>query len=211
MKNITLAKQIAAIVFMITVFGLIALQTGDSYAQKKEEISKKTVDFLTRFALKSMPRKVTDAAGKEITFTNEDIKKSILPDESAREVIRVAYRSGQAQNCGLPTEYQVANYQVLVKLAKDRTKWTPAQRVFMSKLHWATVTFITGAVEIKEPSKTEVAPKTKDEKIKDRLEANKKINKQAKKNLAKCSPERKEQVKKQIEDYVKTAQAQRKK
>lgn len=207
--NIALYINRILVVSMSVCLGALltlnVLSTSPAYAQNNQQLSDKTVNFLVRFALKNMPPQVTDAKGKVIKFTKEDMQNAVLPIESVREIIRVGYRSGRAQNCGLPTEFQVANYQVLVKLAKERTNWTPVQRVFMSKLHWATVTLTTGATEVKEAD----APSEKDkDKIQSRLDANKRINEQAKQNYEACSDQDKAQIRQQIETYVKTAQAQ---
>lgn len=185
------------------VFTFVGAERKDLHAQNKGELSDKTVNYLTRFALSAMPKSVTDAEGKKIEFTVEDLKKAAVPKDSLREIIKVGYRSAQAQNCGLATEYQVANYQMLVRLVKRKTDWTPVQRVFVSRLHWATVSFMTGSIEVIDPTES---AKGKD-KIESRLEANKKINKQAKKNYAKCTDEKKAKIQQAIEKYVKTAQA----
>ena len=74
---------------------------------------------------------------------------SIVPMETAREVIRAARLSAYAQLCELPEE-QRANYQTLMRREEAKAKWTDQQMLFINQLHLFTVMTLTGKVQLVE-------------------------------------------------------------
>jgi hypothetical protein len=118
-----------------------------SLAQAKE-LSDKSVLALMRYAWSLVPQRFTTPQGKVIEVDKSKPSDSVVPIETAREVIRVARMSAYAQLCELPEE-QRANYQTLMRREEEK-KWTDQQLLYINQLHLFTVMTLTGKVQLVE-------------------------------------------------------------
>jgi hypothetical protein len=134
----------------LALLGALVLLAGAadlSLAQAKE-LSEKSVLALMRYAWSLVPQKFTTPQGKVIEVDKSKPSDSVVPMETAREVIRVARMSAYAQLCELPEE-QRANYQTLMKREEGK-KWTDQQMLYINQLHLFTVMTLTGKVQLVE-------------------------------------------------------------
>jgi hypothetical protein len=168
-----------ALFLAAAVSGLPAGQAG---AQNKE-LSDKSVLTLMRYAWSLVPEKFTTPLGKTIMVDKKHASESIVPLETAREVIRVARLSAYAQLCELPEE-QRANYQTLMRREEAKAKWSDQQMLFMNQLHLFTVMTLTGKIQLVErdgekqvvvqegkPAKTETCTDTERKKVQGQIMA----------------------------------------
>jgi hypothetical protein len=134
----------------LALLGALVLLAGAadlSLAQAKE-LSEKSVLALMRYAWSLVPQKFTTPQGKVIEVDKSKPSDSVVPMETAREVIRVARMSAYAQLCELPEE-QRANYQTLMRREEEK-KWTDQQMLYINQLHLFTVMTLTGKVQLVE-------------------------------------------------------------
>jgi hypothetical protein len=134
----------------LALLGAVVLLAGGanlSLAQAKE-LSEKSVLALMRYAWALVPQKFTTPQGKVIEVDKSKPSESVVPMDTAREVIRVARMSAYAQLCELPEE-QRANYQTLMRREADK-KWTDQQMLYINQLHLFTVMTLTGKVQLVE-------------------------------------------------------------
>lgn len=117
-------------------------------AQAKE-LSDKSVLTLMRYAWNLVPEKFTTPQGKTIEVDKSRPSDSIVPMDTARDVIRAARLSAYAQMCELPEE-QRANYQTLMRREEAKSKWTDQQMLFINQLHLFTMMTLTGKVQLVE-------------------------------------------------------------
>lgn len=128
-----------------------ALAVGSLGANaQKAQMSEKTVLILMDYAWALTPAEFTTETGKVIRVNKDKFEEVKLPLDDAREVIRVARLSGQAQICEMG-EAQTANYEMLMEREAARSKWTDQQLVFINKLHLFTVMTMTGQVKAVDP------------------------------------------------------------
>ncbi len=127
---------------------LIGGSAGPLRAQNKE-LSDKSVMTLMRYAWSMVPDKFTTPLGKTIVVDRSKPSESLVPMETAREVIHVARLSAYAQLCDLAEE-QRANYQTFMRREQERGKWTDQQMLFINQLHLFTVMTLTGKVQLVE-------------------------------------------------------------
>jgi hypothetical protein len=127
---------------------LIGGSAGPLRAQNKE-LSDKSVMTLMRYAWSMVPDKFTTPLGKTIVVDRSKPSESLVPMETAREVIHVARLSAYAQLCDLAEE-QRANYQTFMRREQDKGKWTDQQMLFINQLHLFTVMTLTGKVQLVE-------------------------------------------------------------
>lgn len=161
---------------------LILGSAAPALAQAKE-LSDKSVLTLMQYAWGMVPDRFTTPLGKTITVDRSKPSASIVPLETAREVIQVARLSAYAQLCELPEE-QRANYQTYMKREEAKTKWSDQQMLFMNQLHLFTVMTLTGKVQLVEkdgdkkvvvqdgkPVKTETCTDTEKKKVQEQIMA----------------------------------------
>lgn len=117
---------------------------------QKPQMSDKTVLILMDYAWALTPAEFTTETGKIIRVNKDKFEEVKLPLDDAREVIRIARLSGQAQICDMG-EAQTANYETLMEREAARSKWTDQQLVFINKLHLFTVMTMTGQVKAADP------------------------------------------------------------
>jgi hypothetical protein len=127
---------------------LLAGAAAPVQAQSKE-LSDKSVLTLMRYAWGMVPQKFTTPLGKTIEVDKTKASESIVPLETAREVIQAARLSAYAQLCEL-VEEQRANYQTLMRREEAKAKWTDQQILFINQLHLFTVMTLTGKVALVE-------------------------------------------------------------
>jgi hypothetical protein len=161
---------------------LIGGSATAAHAQNKE-LSDKSVLTLMRYAWSMVPNKFTTPLGKTIQVDRTKPSDSIVPLETAREVIQVARLSAYAQLCELPEE-QRSNYQTYMKREEAKAKWSDQQMLFMNQLHLFTVMTLTGKVQLVEKdgdkqvvvqegkaAKTETCTDTEKKKIQEQIMA----------------------------------------
>jgi hypothetical protein len=134
----------------LVLLGATALAAGavDSSLAQSKELSEKSVLTLMRYAWAMVPQRFTTPQGKVIEVDKSKASESIVPMETAREVIRVARMTAYAQLCELPEE-QRANYQTLMRREEEK-KWTDQQLLYINQLHLFTVMTLTGKVQLVE-------------------------------------------------------------
>lgn len=173
------ARTGVALVWAVVLIGGSATA---ALAQAKE-LSDKSVLTLMRYAWGMVPDKFTTPLGKTIQVDRSKPSDSIVPIETAREVIQVARLSAYAQLCELPEE-QRSNYQTYMKREEGKSKWSDQQMLFMNQLHLFTVMTLTGKVQLVEkngdkqvvvqdgkPAKTETCTDTEKKKVQEQIMA----------------------------------------
>ena len=140
---------------------LLAGAHAPAMAQSKE-LSDKSVLTLMKYAWGMVPQKFTTPLGKTIEVDKTKPSESIVPLETAREIIHAARLSAYAQLCEL-IEEQRANYQTMMRRELAKSKWTDQQLLYISQLHLFTVMTLTGKVQIvqKEGEKQVVVQESK--------------------------------------------------
>jgi len=138
------AKAGSAMVLATTM--LLLGSPGALLAQTKE-LSDKSVLTLMKYAWSMVPEKFTTPLGKTILVDRSKPSESIVPMETAREVIHVARLSAYAQLCELAEE-QRSNYQTYMRREEAKGKWTDQQMLFINQLHLFTVMTLTGKVQL---------------------------------------------------------------
>jgi hypothetical protein len=157
---------------------------------EKQELSQKSVKLITGFALTTIPSEIKQPDGKVLKIDRQNLERILVPLEDARRIILTARNSAHAQMCDMP-ELQAENYLALMRSEQAKKKWSQEQMLFINRLHLFTVMWLTGNVKFlekdgqKEP--TVISEPDKGEK---------KV----------CSPEEKENVKTNIEAFLKSAQ-----
>lgn len=125
----------------------------------------------------------------------KDLKpeKFHIPKPDARRVIRRGDYSAQAQICDLP-EHQQANKVKLMKIERDRKKWSKEQLVFIHFLHFtayaARMDYIKAFFEQEEGDK-----RTVEDKLKELAKKSKKFP---------CPEDMRKRVIQNIEDFVRS-------
>jgi hypothetical protein len=177
-----MGKGARASVALVWAAALIAGSAVSALAQAKE-LSDKSVLTLMRYAWGMVPQKFTTPLGKTIEVDKTKPSESIVPMDTAREVIRAARLSAYAQMCEL-SEEQRANYQTLMRREEAKAKWTDQQMLFINQLHLFTVMTLTGKVALVEkdgdkqvvvqegkPAKTGTCSDTERKKVQDQIMA----------------------------------------
>src|SRR5262245_21644605 len=127
---------------------LLAGAAAPGLAQTKE-LSDKSILTLMKYAWGLVPQRFTTPLGKTIEVDKTKASESIVPLDTAREIIHAARLSAYAQLCEL-VEEQRANYQTLMRREEAKAKWTDQQILFINQLHLFTVMTLTGKVALVE-------------------------------------------------------------
>ena len=156
---------------------MLLLGSPGALVAQTKELSDKSVLTLMKYAWSMVPEKFTTPLGKTILVDRSKPSESIVPMETAREVIHVARLSAYAQLCELAEE-QRSNYQTFMRREQAKGKWTDQQLLFINQLHLFTVMTLTGKVQLVEkdgdkqvvvqegkPIKTESCSDTEKQKI----------------------------------------------
>ena len=177
-----MGKGTKAGVALVWAAALLAGAAAPALAQTKE-LSDKSVMTLMKYAWGMVPQKFTTPLGKTIEVDKTKPSDSIVPLETAREIIHAARLSAYAQLCEL-VEEQRANYQTLMRREEAKAKWTDQQMLFINQLHLFTVMTLTGKVQLVEKdgdkqvvvqegkaAKTESCTDTERKKVQDQIMA----------------------------------------
>ncbi len=179
---------------MAVVIIVMALLGGQAVGgEKKKELSDKAVRTLAGIAYLQVPDKIKDGDGKVFEIDKSDPKKIIVPVEDARHIIKVARLSAHAQICDL-ADLQAANYLTMMAEERAKKKWSKVQMLYISRLHLFTVMWLTGKAQVTDVSKD-----------------GKKTERKTDQKQFKCSKAEREKVRKEIEHYVSTSKAVKRK
>ncbi|MBU2580546.1 MAG: hypothetical protein KJ622_02355 [Alphaproteobacteria bacterium] len=140
MAGLRLAVVAAALFAAAPGFAQESAQSG--------QISDKTVKTLMTYAWDSVPPQVTLRSGKVIKFDRSNRETIELPLEASKKVVVAAYRSYQAQICGLQPA-MVANRDALMARLLDEKKWSEQQIQYANLLHAFVVAYTSGKVELR--------------------------------------------------------------
>jgi len=163
---------------------------GEKDPAEKQELSQKSVKLITGFALTTIPSEIKQPDGKVLKIDRANLERILVPLEDARRIILTARNSAHAQMCDLP-ELQAENYLALMRSEQAKKKWSQEQMLFINRLHLFTVMWLTGNVKFLE-KEGQKEPQV----ISEPDKGEKKV----------CSPEEKENVKANIEAFLKSAQ-----
>lgn len=137
------------------VLGACAIMCGAAsgavaQGQPTGGLSDKSVSTIMEYAWQILPQKFTAPDGKVIEVDKKNKRdQAIVPIDTAREVIRVAYNSAQAQICEL-WEEQAANFDALMRRETAKKKWTDQQRLYIITLHRMTIHAVAGKIRVVE-------------------------------------------------------------
>jgi|GEM_PF-2342902 len=92
--------------------------------------------------------KVTLISGRTLVFDKRKRNEIEIPFAAAREVVIAAYRTYEAQLCGL-LEEQVANRDSLMARERASNRWTEQQLQYIHLLHRTVLMFTAGQRERK--------------------------------------------------------------
>ncbi|KUO62040.1 MAG: hypothetical protein APF80_00110 [Alphaproteobacteria bacterium BRH_c36] len=146
--------------FRLAVVAVAVLFAVPAIAQEKADstqISDKTVKTLMAYAWDSVPPQITLRSGKVIKFDRTNRASIELPLDAAKEVIVAAYRSYEAQICGLQPA-MVANRDAMMARLLQQNKYSDQQVQYANLLHAFVVAYTSGKVELRyiDPDKKEV-------------------------------------------------------
>lgn len=191
------------------------LGAGPAAAQDKagkNQPSDRTVRVIVSLAWSLVPEKDKTVDGEEIKIDKSSPKKYMIPMGDARRVIKIANRTAKAAKCRLP-ELEVMNHRQLLSNEKDRGKWTEEQLYFIHRVHLTTVIVATGNIGEKQATGTVKQKQAEsgsdvktigDSQDQDRqARANGDAQEEPAKPEYNCTSDEREQVKKQIEAYLK--------
>ncbi len=159
-------------------------------AQEGQQLSEKSVNLITQFALTTIPSEIRQPDGSVLKIDIDNVEKIVVPVEDARRIIMVARNSAYAQICDLP-ELQAENYLAMMRLEQAKDKWSKEQMLFINRLHLFTVMWLTGNVQLVEKGGGE-APEV--------------ISTPKNSRVKPCTPDDKESVRANIEAFVKSVQ-----
>lgn len=168
-------------------------------AEKKDELSDRAVKLLMGMAFTGMPLEMKTKDGKTVKIDKSKPEDIMVPIPDGRRVIMVGRRSAYAQACDLP-KLQVANYKAFMHSEHKTKKWSRVQMIYINRLHLFTLALMTGQLEATPDKEGDEAAKKGDKTAK----ADKSEAETVKSKIGKltCPPERKEEVRKQIESFV---------
>jgi len=183
MKSAIVTKLLAVAV------ATLCLYAGSASAQDSSELSKKTVNVITSFALTTIPSEIKRPDGSVMKIDKSDMSKIVVPVEDARRVIRVARLSAHAQMCDLP-QLQAQNYLTMMRQERAKDRWTEEQLLFINRLHLFTVMWLSGNVKFVDSGDGSKEPEIISDPDESKYE---------------CSDEDRQQVRAAIENYLKQA------
>jgi hypothetical protein len=134
---------------MVWATTMLLLGSSGALVAQTKALSDKAVLTLMKYAWSMVPEKFTTPLGKTILVDRSKPSESIVPMETAREIIHVARLSAYAQLCELAEE-QRSNYQTYMQREQAKGKWTDQQMLFINQLHLFTVMTLTGKVQLVE-------------------------------------------------------------
>lgn len=155
------------------------------------QLSEKAVRTFMDYAWSLTPQKFTTPGGKAILIDKKKRELVEVPVENARQIIMAGRLTAHAQMCDLSAEV-VANYQSLMNRERASGKWSEQQIVYINQLHLTTVMLLTGQI-----------------KVVDKTEGERKVipQQKPKTNAKTCTDEQKTEIRRLVEEYVKSEQA----
>jgi len=188
MRNITRAG-----VKLVCVAGLLAAATSSLSAQggKGSGPSAQAVEMMMEYAWSQIPQKFTLPSGRVIVFDKSKRSEIEVPFEVARQIVVVAYRSYEAEICGLKEEL-VDNRNSMMEREAAKKSWTEQQLQYMNFLHFTVIAYTKGQMEIRLLPEGDKEVNAADYPVEKKLEPKA------------CSEERKKNVKEAIAAYVKS-------
>ncbi len=126
----------------------LCAMSGVAVAQQQKELSDKSVTTVMNYAWLILPSKFTTPTGKVIEVDKKNKKaETMVPIETAREVIKVGYTSAHAQLCEM-WEEQVVNYDAMMRTEQAKKKWTEQQLLYITTLHRMTIHMAAGKLKV---------------------------------------------------------------
>jgi hypothetical protein len=115
-----------------------------------KELSERSVKVLMDYAWAILPAKFTTPDGKVIEVDKKNKQKeTLVPIETARDVIKVGYNSAQAQLCEM-WEEQTVNYDAMMRVQRAKNNWTDQQLLYITTLHRMTIHMAAGKLKVTE-------------------------------------------------------------
>jgi hypothetical protein len=115
-----------------------------------KELSERSVKVLMDYAWAILPSKFTTPDGKVIEVDKKNKKKeTLVPLETARDVIKVGYNSAQAQLCEM-WEEQTINYDAMMRVQRIKHSWSDQQLLYITTLHRMTIHMAAGKLKVTE-------------------------------------------------------------
>jgi hypothetical protein len=157
-------------------------QAGDS-----QGLTDSRVRIMMSYAWNSLDGELTkQAQEKGEQDAKRDPAKYLVPVDESRKIIRAAMRSAYAQLCGLE-ELEQKNYATLMKSELDRNVWSSQQMQFIDALHLFSLRLFTDRVAVQvEGEKEETIDGS---------------------GKAACTPEKKQEVTQEINEFLQSAEA----
>lgn len=183
MTGSSMMKFAAAAIAAMSIFAVSA------QAQESGELSAKTVNLITGFALTTIPSEIKKPDGTVMKIDKSDTSKIVVPIEDARRVIKVARLSAHAQMCDLP-QLQAQNYLTMMRQERAKETWSEEQLLFINRLHLFTVMWLSGNVKFVDKGDGSKEPEVISDPDESKYD---------------CSEEDRKQVQSQIESYIKSA------
>ena len=167
-----------------------AAPKGGKESGGKDQLSARSVQVITGFALTTIPSEIKQPDGTILKIDRKNPEKITVPVEDARRIILVARNSAHAQICDMP-ELQAENYLALMRHEQAKKKWSQEQMLFINRLHLFTVMWLTGNVRFVEKQGNK-QPEV--------------LSEPDKKKKKTCSDKERENVKVNIEAFLKSVQ-----
>ncbi len=175
--------------YLAVAVAVVGLQFGSALAQDDSELSVKTVNLITGFALTTIPSEIKRPDGSVMKIDKSDVSQIVVPVDDARRVIRVARLSAHAQMCDLP-QLQAQNYLTMMRQERAKDQWTEEQLLFINRLHLFTVMWLSGNVRFVDKGDGSTEPEIISDPDESKYE---------------CSEDDRNQVRAAIESYLRDA------
>jgi hypothetical protein len=135
----------------LLVAAMMGLATAGANAQgQTKELSERSVKVLMQYAWLILPSRFTTPDGKVIEVDKaKKQKETMVPIETAREVIKAGYNSAQAQLCEM-WEEQTINFDAMMRAQRAKNKWTDQQLLYLTTLHRMTIHMAAGKLKVTE-------------------------------------------------------------
>lgn len=115
-----------------------------------KELSERSVKVLMEYAWAILPAKFTTPDGKVIEVDKKNKQKeTLVPVETARDVIKTGYNSAQAQLCEM-WEEQTVNYDAMMRFLRAKSGWSDQQLLYITTLHRMTIHMAAGKLKVTE-------------------------------------------------------------
>jgi ribosome-binding protein aMBF1 (putative translation factor) len=184
--NKTMTRMRAAAV-VLAASAVIAAGPATAQAPTKE-LSDKSVAVLMEYAWTILPDQMR-MPDRTIKVDKKNKKKeTMVPVDTARDVIKAGYMSAQAQLCDM-LEDQVANYDAMIRRERAKKTWTDEQLLYITTLHRMTIHMAAGKLRVVDK------PDNEQQVILEAIEPSKDT----------CNDEKRSKVREQIVAYVKAS------